>query len=53
MKLKIAVTTAVWLLLISLAHVGLNVGFGGFARHLRVMLGEERQELVVGFLPVT
>lgn len=31
-----------WTLLISLAHVQLNVGWG-----------DKRQELIIGFLPVT
>ena len=42
-----------WLLLITLGHVQLNVGWGRLADEVRVLLGAERKELVVGFLPVT
>lgn len=53
MKLKITIASLVWLVVISFAHVGLNTGFEKFAHNLRVYFGEEREELVVGFLPVT
>jgi hypothetical protein len=38
---------------ITLLHVHLNVGWARLADHVRVLFGADRQELVVGFLPVT
>ncbi len=48
MKLKILVGAVAWLVLISGMHVHLNVGWGRL-----VGLFQGRQELLVGFLPVT
>ena len=45
-----AVNTTV---LTTTAHVQLNVGWERLTAELRVALGLERPELVVGFLPVT
>ena len=42
-----------WLVLITVGHVQLNVGWQKVAQEVRVLLGQERPELVVGFLPVT
>jgi len=53
MKLKIALSAGLWLVLITTAHVWLNVGFKNLGHELRVMMGEEREVLKVGFLPVT
>ncbi len=53
MKRQVALGSLVWLLLITGAHVQLNVGWGELARGSRVFFGMERPELVVGFLPVT
>jgi hypothetical protein len=50
---KVLLGTLVWVLLISTAHVQLNVGWGDLVRQVKVLLGKERAELVVGFLPVT
>lgn len=53
MKRKILFGSATWLVLITLLHVQLNIGWGRFGDSLLVMLGRARPELVVGFLPVT
>lgn len=53
MKAKILTATGLWLLLISLAHVQLNIGWANAAEKVKVLLGLQRAELVVGFLPVT
>ncbi|HJP02823.1 MAG TPA: hypothetical protein QF764_13725 [Planctomycetota bacterium] len=48
MKLKIALGSLVWVLVITLSHVQMNVGW---TRLVSTIAG--RKELVVGFLPVT
>ena len=53
MKLKVLIGSAVWTLLITVLHIHINVGWKTFQHELRVFLGMERPELVVGFLPVT
>lgn len=53
MKLKVFMGALVWSLLISALHVHLNVGWRDLGQQLKVLLGVERQELLVGFLPVT
>lgn len=53
MKLKVLLGALVWLLVITLAHVQLNVGWAKVVNDVRVMLGLQRRELIVGFLPVT
>ncbi len=53
MKRKIFGGVLVWLLLVSLSHVTLNIGWQRLAQRFEVLLGERRAELVVGFLPVT
>lgn len=53
---KVLLGSILWTLLISVLHVQLNVGWSQLARELRLPLGEpgeDRAELVVGFLPVT
>ena len=42
-----------WLLLITLAHIQLNVGWSRLGHSVLVRLGKEKKELLVGFLPVT
>lgn len=45
-----------WLIgmaLITVAHIGVNVGWDRLVRNLRESVGLERKELYVGFLPVT
>ena len=53
MKLKVGLGALVWALLITVLHVQLNVGWAVLVDKIQVMRGEERAELVVGFLPVT
>ncbi|MEO2093385.1 MAG: hypothetical protein ABGY71_04895 [bacterium] len=53
MKRAIIISAISWLALISVLHIWLNIGFERLARDFQVNLGNERAELVVGFLPVT
>ena len=42
-----------WVLLITLSHIQLNIGWSNLRKEVAVMTGQQRQELIVGFLPVT
>lgn len=53
MKRKVLVGALLWTALITLVHVSLNVGWSELRRRVAVWRGEERAELIVGFLPVT
>ena len=53
MKLRVFLGALVWISVITLAHLELNVGWSRAADQVRVWLGLQRPELVVGFLPVT
>ena len=53
MKRQVCIGSLLWLLLITVSHVHLNVGWSGFVQKSRVFFGLERPELIVGFLPVT
>ncbi len=53
MKFRILVGACLWLLFISGLHVKLNVGWERLVAELQELLGAEREELLVGFLPVT
>ena len=53
MKLKVTVGALLWALLISWVHIQLNVGWGRLWHGIQVLRGVEREELIVGFLPVT
>jgi len=53
MKRKMLTGAGIWVLLISLLHVQLNVGWNQAATSARVSVGLERPGLSVGFLPVT
>ncbi|MEO2145606.1 MAG: hypothetical protein ABGY32_06890 [bacterium] len=53
MKLKVALGVFVWSLLISVMHIQLNIGWGAVSDRIAVMRGQQRAELLVGFLPVT
>jgi hypothetical protein len=53
MKLKVAIGALAWALLISVTHVQLNIGWGSFSDRIAVMRGQQRAELMIGFLPVT
>jgi hypothetical protein len=53
MKAKLLIFSLVWLSFITLSHISMNIGFERFQKKVRVALTEERDELIVGFLPVT
>jgi hypothetical protein len=53
MKAKILISALVFYLVVTIAHLGINIGFDNFARDVRVFFGLERATLRVGFLPVT
>ncbi|MFT7462541.1 MAG: hypothetical protein ACI9EF_000881 [Pseudohongiellaceae bacterium] len=53
MKRQVCIGSLVWLLLITGSHIQLNVGWSELVRETRVLLGIERPQLIVGFLPVT
>ncbi len=53
MKRKVLFGALLWTLLISVVHVTLNIGWGRLVDEVQVMRGAKRQELIVGFLPVT
>ena len=53
MKRKVLIGALVWMLLITSAHVQLNVGWSALRQEVAVLTGREREELIVGFLPVT
>ncbi|HVS19286.1 MAG TPA: hypothetical protein VMT18_11845 [Planctomycetota bacterium] len=53
MKLRILFGSLVWTLLVTVLHIWANIGFTEFAADIRQAVGAERQQLRVGFLPVT
>ena len=53
MKLRVGSAALVWALFITLLHVQLNIGWAELGAKVRVLTGERRAELRVGFLPVT
>ena len=53
MKRRVLLGSLCWMVLITLVHIQLNVGWSSLSRKYSVMVGEEREELIVGFLPVT
>ena len=53
MKRKILLGSTGWLILITVLHLHLNVGWARLVHEAKVALGRARPELVVGFLPVT
>ena len=53
MTRKVLLGALVWAVLITAAHVQLNVGWGNLARKWAVATGQARRELIIGFLPVT
>jgi len=53
MKLRVVFGALGWLLVVTVLHLQLNVGWARLGRKIEVLLGRERPELVVGFLPVT
>jgi hypothetical protein len=53
MKSRLLLFSSLFLVLISIAHVQLNVGWDELADKWAVMMGEKRKTMHVGFLPVT
>jgi len=53
MKLKVLLGALLWTLLVSLAHVQLNIGWSQVNAIVREWMGHKRKTLDVGFLPVT
>ncbi|MEO2164232.1 MAG: hypothetical protein ABGY29_17070 [bacterium] len=53
MKRKVGIGMLLWALLITLSHIQLNLGWDTIWKKFAVMTGEQREELVIGFLPVT
>jgi hypothetical protein len=53
MKLKVLLGSLAWALFVTVLHLQLNVGWDRLGHRIKVLLGEEREELIVGFLPVT
>ncbi|MCA8981018.1 MAG: hypothetical protein H6831_00320 [Planctomycetes bacterium] len=53
MKRKVFLGAILWTLLITVVHVSLNVGWTQLGKQVEVLTGQRRQELIVGFLPVT
>ena len=53
MKLKLILGALAALLALGAVHVWVNVGVDNFRRDLRELFGGKREQLVVGFLPVT
>lgn len=50
---KVALGAAAWTALITLVHVQLNVGWDTLRKEAAVLTGQAREEMIVGFLPVT
>ncbi len=53
MKAKVAFVALIWTLLLSGLHFHLNVGWSELGDEIRVLLGQQRKTMLVGFLPVT
>jgi hypothetical protein len=53
MKRRILIGALLWTLLITLAHIQLNLGWGELKTQILRRFTGERGELLVGFLPVT
>jgi hypothetical protein len=53
MKLKVLLGALLWTLLVSFAHVHLNIGWDQLNEIVREWQGHKRKSLEVGFLPVT
>jgi hypothetical protein len=53
MKRRIGIGMLLWVLLVSISHIQLNLGWSSLRTEIAVMTGEQREELIIGFLPVT
>ena len=50
---KVFLGAVLWALLITVVHVQLNIGWSAVRHEIDVRRGMVREELIVGFLPVT
>jgi hypothetical protein len=53
MKVKVGIGMLLWAILITVSHIQLNLGWSALRKEVAIMTGEQREELVIGFLPVT
>ena len=53
MKRRVFFGALAWAVLITVVHVQLNVGWATLRHEIDVRRGAVREELIVGFLPVT
>jgi hypothetical protein len=53
MKRRIGIGMLLWVLLVSISHIQLNLGWSSLRTEIAVMTGKQREELIIGFLPVT
>jgi hypothetical protein len=53
MKSKVLLVWGMFVLVITAAHVSMNVGWKSFRQGVAETLGAKRHQLFVGFLPVT
>ncbi len=53
MKLKVLLGALLWTLVVSAAHLHLNIGFDQLREIVREWMGHKRKTLEVGFIPVT
>jgi len=53
MKRKVLIGALAWAILLTLAHIQLNIGWSQLKDNADVIMGKKRRELTVGFLPVT
>ncbi len=50
---KVMLGALLWTALLTLLHVQLNIGWDGLNTKVKVIMGLEREQMLVGFLPVT
>ncbi len=53
MKRKVCIGALIWALLITVVHIQLNIGWSAIRHNIDVRRGAAREEMIVGFLPVT
>ncbi|MDE0914320.1 MAG: hypothetical protein OSB57_03985 [Planctomycetota bacterium] len=53
MKGKVGIGMLLWAILITVSHIQLNLGWSSLRKEVAIMTGEQREELIIGFLPVT
>lgn len=53
MKRQVFIGAILWTAFITLLHVQLNVGWARLGTKIQALFSDEREELLIGFLPVT